>query len=59
MEPSLGHLYEKQKNEFERIAKEWTWRYAMHDGIIPEEPRTPNIAPITSLFGSQVRYIVN
>ncbi|CAL4114845.1 unnamed protein product [Meganyctiphanes norvegica] len=54
MEPSVGCLYEKQKTEFERIAKEWTWRYAMHDGIIPEEPRTPCAAPTTSLVAMQV-----
>lgn len=54
MEPRVGLLYETQKSEFERIAKEWTWRYAMHDGIIPEEPRTPSTAPISCLVAAQM-----
>lgn len=36
MEPEIGQLYESNKKQFERVAKWWTWRYAMHDALIPE-----------------------
>ena len=35
MEPSIGKLYKKNIPEFERIARLWTWKYAMLDYLIP------------------------
>lgn len=35
MEPDIGHLYRHNIAEFNRIAQLWTWRYAMHDFIMP------------------------
>ncbi len=35
MEPTIGSLYRMQRQEFERIARLWTWRYAMHDYLMP------------------------
>lgn len=31
MEPEIGSLYLSDKETFERIARAWTWKYAMHD----------------------------
>lgn len=36
MEPEIGLLYESNKKQFERVARRWTWRYAMHDALYPE-----------------------
>lgn len=36
MEPEIGKLYESNKKQFERVARRWTWRYAMHDALFPE-----------------------
>lgn len=38
MEPDIGRLYESDKNRFERVARAWTHRHAMHDGLRPETP---------------------
>ncbi|XP_041376583.1 uncharacterized protein LOC121389041 [Gigantopelta aegis] len=35
MEPAIGKLYKKNFPEFERIARLWTWKYAMLDYLIP------------------------
>jgi len=34
MEPSIADLYEKDKPTFDKIAKVWTWKYAMHDVLL-------------------------
>ncbi|XP_077297520.1 modifier of rpr and grim, ubiquitously expressed [Arctopsyche grandis] len=31
MEPSLGHMYVNDRKRFEHLARQWTWKYAMHD----------------------------
>ncbi|XP_049787443.1 uncharacterized protein LOC126190881 [Schistocerca cancellata] len=36
MEPSVGELYMNNREAFENVARAWTWRYAMHDAIIPQ-----------------------
>jgi ubiquitin-protein ligase len=35
MEPEIGRVYFSQRAEFERLAKLWTWNYAMHDYLTP------------------------
>ncbi|XP_059476252.1 uncharacterized protein LOC132197166 [Neocloeon triangulifer] len=35
MEPKIGDLYLNDKKSFELMARNWTWKYAMHDAIIP------------------------
>ena len=35
MEPQIGALYRKNRPEFDRIARLWTWKYAMHDYLMP------------------------
>ena len=35
MEPTIGKVFSNNKTEFERIARLWTWKYAMHDYLIP------------------------
>ncbi|XP_069112240.1 uncharacterized protein [Argopecten irradians] len=35
MEPAVGQLYAANRNEFNRIARLWTWKYAMHDFLMP------------------------
>lgn len=37
MEPTIGQLYIYDHNEFERIARLWTWKYAMHDYLMPTD----------------------
>lgn len=37
MEPAIAKLYETDRNEFNRIATEWTFKYAMND-ILPASP---------------------
>jgi ubiquitin-conjugating enzyme E2 D/E len=37
MEPAIGSLYSKNRQEFERISRLWTWKYAMHDFLMPME----------------------
>ncbi|KAK8743133.1 hypothetical protein OTU49_001547 [Cherax quadricarinatus] len=36
MEPEIGRLYDCDKKQFECVATSWTWKYAMHDALIPE-----------------------
>ncbi len=33
MEPEIGELYKNQRNVFEAVAQQWTWRYAMWDAL--------------------------
>uniref|UniRef100_A0A1L8DT91 E2 ubiquitin-conjugating enzyme n=1 Tax=Nyssomyia neivai TaxID=330878 RepID=A0A1L8DT91_9DIPT len=35
MEPALGRLYEGDRSKFEALARNWTWKYAMHEVIPP------------------------
>ena len=35
MEPAIGDLYRSDVHEFNRIARLWTWKYAMHDYLKP------------------------
>lgn len=35
MEPHIAQIYHNQRTEFERVARLWTWKYAMHDYIMP------------------------
>ncbi|KAK2147842.1 hypothetical protein LSH36_532g06042 [Paralvinella palmiformis] len=35
MAPEIGRLYQHNHKEFDRIAKLWTWKYAMHDFLMP------------------------
>ncbi|WAR11712.1 UBC9-like protein, partial [Mya arenaria] len=35
MEPTIGTMYKKNHGEFDRIARLWTWKYAMHDFLMP------------------------
>ncbi|XP_060569349.1 uncharacterized protein LOC132727783 [Ruditapes philippinarum] len=37
MEPAIGSLYSKNRQEFDRISRLWTWKYAMHDFLMPME----------------------
>ncbi|XP_070199031.1 uncharacterized protein [Littorina saxatilis] len=37
MEPKIGALHQLAKPEFERIARLWTWKYAMHDYVMPTD----------------------
>ncbi|XP_059054898.1 uncharacterized protein LOC131848951 [Achroia grisella] len=34
MEPEVGEMYVRNRPRFEALARQWTWRYAMHD-ILP------------------------
>ena len=35
MEPAVGSLYEKDpQGDYARLARLWTWRYAMHDYLL-------------------------
>lgn len=34
MEPSIAELYERDRDEFNRKATQWTYKYAMND-ILP------------------------
>lgn len=35
MEPSIGTLYQQNREDFDRISRLWTWKYAMHDFLMP------------------------
>ncbi|XP_071438772.1 uncharacterized protein morgue isoform X2 [Hetaerina americana] len=35
MEPRVGDLYNQDRKTFEDVARAWTWRYAMHDVLLP------------------------
>nr|XP_022337360.1 uncharacterized protein LOC111133343 [Crassostrea virginica] len=35
MEPEIGELYLTNREQFNKIAKMWTWKYAMHDFLFP------------------------
>ncbi|XP_050397716.1 (E3-independent) E2 ubiquitin-conjugating enzyme UBE2O [Patella vulgata] len=35
MEPTIGRVNSSQRSEFDRIARRWTWKYAMHDFMMP------------------------
>lgn len=35
MEPTIGQMYQDNIVEFNRIARLWTWKYAMHDYLKP------------------------
>jgi len=35
MEPIIGDVYRDDHDEFDRIARLWTWKYAMHDFLMP------------------------
>lgn len=35
MEPSLGKMYESDRERFEMLARQWTYKYAMHELIPP------------------------
>ncbi|KAH3778546.1 hypothetical protein DPMN_180011 [Dreissena polymorpha] len=35
MEPVIGRSYRNNKEEFDRIARLWTWKHAMHDFVMP------------------------
>lgn len=37
MEPSIGRLYQDNRCEFDKIARIWTWKFAMHDFLMPLE----------------------
>ncbi|GAB0095921.1 Ubiquitin-conjugating enzyme E2 [Sergentomyia squamirostris] len=37
MEPALGRLYDADRSRFEALARNWTWKYAMHE-IVPPHP---------------------
>lgn len=37
MEPSIGRLYQENRREFDKIARIWTWKFAMHDFLMPLE----------------------
>ena len=37
MEPQIGVLYRDDRAEFKRLARLWTWKYAMHDYMMPCE----------------------
>jgi len=37
MEPEIGHLYRTDKEAFDIIAREWTWKFAMHDVLLNSE----------------------
>jgi len=37
MEPEVGELYNTDKEAFDMIAREWTWKFAMHDFLIFHE----------------------
>jgi len=39
MEPQIGSLYRNDVKEFGRVARIWTWRYAMHDFLPAIEPK--------------------
>jgi len=34
MEPEVGGLYRTDREVFDQIARQWTWRYAMHDVLL-------------------------
>jgi len=34
MEPEIGELYRTDKQAFDLIAREWTWKFAMHDVLL-------------------------
>jgi len=44
MEPAIGQLYRNNVHEFNRIARLWTWKYAMHDYL---KPLSDSIIPNT------------
>ena len=48
MEPKIGEIYDDNRSQFDRIAKAWTWKYAMHDAIDPETVTSDYIQRITS-----------
>ncbi|XP_014205825.1 uncharacterized protein LOC106637534 [Copidosoma floridanum] len=35
MEPELGDMYMNDRARFEKVAREWTWKYAMHSDAEP------------------------
>ncbi|KAK3086564.1 hypothetical protein FSP39_020298 [Pinctada imbricata] len=35
MEPTIGRVYQQNRKEFNRIATLWTWKFAMHDFLMP------------------------
>ena len=33
MEPGIGKLFDEDKELFEDLARQWTWKYAMHEFV--------------------------
>jgi ubiquitin-protein ligase len=52
MEPDIGRLYRQNRAEFSRIARLWTWQYAMHDFIMPA---TSTVCDLSSRTAAQMR----
>lgn len=52
MEPEIGRLYDSNKCQFERVARSWTWRYAMHDAFLPEVTPTLSLSRPASTCSS-------
>jgi len=44
MEPTIGQMYRNNIRDFNRIARLWTWKYAMHDYL---KPLSDSIVPKT------------
>ncbi|KAG8231127.1 hypothetical protein J437_LFUL010453 [Ladona fulva] len=44
MEPRVGELYNQDRKTFEDVARAWTWRYAMHDVLLPISRGLPSSA---------------
>jgi len=36
MEPEVAMLYKNDKQTFDSVARSWTWKYAMHDVLMPK-----------------------
>ena len=37
MESSIGRIYNEDQEKFSQIAQLWTWKYAMHDYLLPTD----------------------
>ncbi|KAL7647339.1 UNVERIFIED_CONTAM: hypothetical protein RMT77_000934 [Armadillidium vulgare] len=56
MEPRIGEMYDNNRPQFERIAKAWTWCYAMHDALDPESVVPNYLHRLTSKRVSKVLF---
>ena len=57
MESRVGALYDSDRNKFELVAREWTWRYAMTDTLEPS-PTTAEMRLVSPSSRSHIIAVI-